>query len=170
MQIIGKDGQEVELKILGYEFPNETRDEWDSNWLRIYLIVKSNLGSWQTVDSSLTTWEFKQLADWFKDLSENKEVEYSDMTFVEPNLAFELIERGEKTKTIQLRFDYESKPKSADSDKDYFINFQFTNDDLAKIATESRNEYDKFPVRPLLQTQSEVSKDKKEKKPWWQLW
>ena len=148
MKFIGKDGQEVELIILGYQFPNDFDNEWDANWLRIYLKVKSNFGNWQTVDSSVTTWEIYKLIQWFHDLSINKRTADPDMTFVEPNLAFELIDKTDESKTIQLRFDLESKPQSADDNKEYFINFQFLNQDLVIISKELSVQYGKFPIRP----------------------
>jgi hypothetical protein len=105
MKFIGNDGQEVELKILGYQFPTNFDNDWDANWLRIYLKVKSKVGHWQTVDPSLTTWEVKRLIQWFADLSLDKEIDFTDMAFVEPNLSFQLLD---KTKDI-----YSSKPAGA---------------------------------------------------------
>jgi hypothetical protein len=147
MQFIGKDGQQVELRILGYQFPTETIDQWDKNWLRIYLNVKTKVGHWQTVDPSLTTWEIQELIGWFNNLSQGKEVEYTEMIFVEPNLSFELLKKSENFSTIQLRFNAESKPQSADEDKEYSVNFQFSNEELETIASDLNNELSKFPVR-----------------------
>lgn len=147
MQFIGKDGQQVELRILGYQFPIGVHDEWDENWLRIYLNVKSDVGFWQTVDPSLTTWEVHKLIEWFNNLSQNSEVEFTEMIFVEPNLSFKLLEKSEDIKTIQIRFNAESKPQSAGEDEEYFVNFQFSNQELSTIAMELNNELLKFPVR-----------------------
>jgi hypothetical protein len=147
MQFIAKDGQQVELRILGYQYPTGADHEWDKNWLRIYVNVKSDVGFWQTVDSSLTTWEVKELFKWFNNLSQNQEVEFTEMIFVEPNLSFKLLGKSESFKTIQIRFDAESKPKSADEDSEYFVNFQFSNQELAAIASGLSEELLKFPVR-----------------------
>lgn len=148
MQFIGKDGQQVELRILGYQFSTGADHEWDENWLRIYLNIKSEVGHWQTVDPSLTTWEVGELINWLNNLSQNKGVEFTNMLFVEPNLSFELLEKSESLKTIQIRFDAESKPQSADESKEYFVNFQFSNEELTTIAGDLNNELLKFPVRP----------------------
>jgi len=149
MKFIGKDGQEVEFKILGYQFPNIVDDEWDANWLRIYLNVKSDFGHWQTVDPSLTTWQVEQLIKFFGDLSQDKEVGDPEMTFTEPNLSFHFIDKTSGTKTILIKFDLESRPPPGDDDKEYFIIFQFSNEDLTNIAGELTIERDKFPVRPF---------------------
>ncbi|WP_449406677.1 WapI family immunity protein [Mucilaginibacter limnophilus] len=38
----------VELKIVNYKFPYiTTPDDWDSDWLNIYLNVKSDCGHWK---------------------------------------------------------------------------------------------------------------------------
>ncbi|MBL7737710.1 MAG: hypothetical protein JNK14_00700 [Chitinophagaceae bacterium] len=169
MKFIGKDGQEVELKILGYQFPTSFDNEWDANWLRIYLNVKSNVGYWQTVDPSLTTWEVDQIIKWFSALSQNQEVEHLEMTFIEPNLSFQFLDKTSDTKTIQIKFNLESRPQPADDDKEYFINFHFFNKDLATIANELSIEHSKFPVRPFSAT-SVAEKVESDKKPWWKFW
>ncbi len=64
----GIDNQIVELRITNYQYPDINFGDWDGNWLLIYLNVKSNVGHWQTIDPSLTTWEVKELIDWFADL------------------------------------------------------------------------------------------------------
>jgi hypothetical protein len=147
MQFIGKDGQLVELRVLGYQFPTGTDHEWDKNWLRIYVNVKSEIGFWQTIDPSLTTWEVHKLIEWFNDLSRNNDVEFAEMLFVEPNLSFEILEKSENLKTIQIKFNAESKLQSVDEDKEYFVVFQFSNQELATIARDLNNELSKFPVR-----------------------
>ena len=170
MQFIGKDGQEVELKILGYQFPFNFDNEWDANWLRIYVKVRSNVGHWQTVDHSLTTWEVQELIRWFSDLSQDKETEFAEMTFVEPNLSFQILDKTADQKTIQVKFDLESKPQSADDDKEYFIVFQFSNYDLARIANDLTVELEKFPIIPFPTTSSNVSVARKREKAWWRFW
>lgn len=147
MQFIGKDGQQVEFRILGYQYPTGANDEWDNNWLRIYINVKSDVGFWQTVDPSLTAWEVRELIEWFNNLSQNRDVEFTEMMFVEPNLSFVLLEKSESLKTIQIRFDAESKPQSADEESEYFVNFRFSNQELATIASDLSKELSKFPVR-----------------------
>ncbi|MFL5742796.1 MAG: hypothetical protein ACJ75B_21435 [Flavisolibacter sp.] len=136
MKFIGKDGQEMELKILGYQFPAHLENEWDANWLRIYLKVRSNVGHWQTVDPSLTTGEVKELIAWFSDLSQGKEVQFSEMRFIEPNLLFQHLDKNKDGKTIQIRFNSESRPITADDDREYFIDFSFSNQELATIASD----------------------------------
>ena len=68
MIIAGINNQMVELKVASYQYPEIKDGDWDSNWLNIYLSVKSELGNWQTVDPSLTTWDVHRLIKWFDHL------------------------------------------------------------------------------------------------------
>ena|SRR5437867_2664518 len=88
----GIDNQTVELRILSYQYPDiNIPGDYDSNWLRIYVKVQSKLGNWQTVDPALTTGEVRELITWFRDLSEGREVQYPELTFTEPCIAFLLM-------------------------------------------------------------------------------
>lgn len=169
MKFTGKDGQQIELKILGYQFPTNFDNEWDANWLRIYLNVKSNVGYWQTVDPSLTTWEVEQLIKWFLTLSQDNEVDHTEITFIEPNLSFQLLDKVSNKRNIQIKFDFESRPQSADDDKEYFVTLQFSTEDLAAIANELTIELNKFPVR-IFPTTSVTATVENDKKPWWKFW
>lgn len=148
MKFIGNDGQELELKIEGYEFPTDFDNQWDANWLRIYLNVKSNVGHWHTIDPSLLTEEVKRLIEWFSDLANDSQVE-NELEFIEPNLSFKLIDRSKGDKTVRIRFDLESRPTSAYDDKDYFIVFHFSTQELLEIANALTLELDQFPFRPF---------------------
>ena len=148
MIFTGIEGQTVELIITNYQFPEENNSDWDGNWLNIYLNVKSNAGHWQTVDPSLTTWEVQELIDWFDKLSKNSRPEYTDMSFTEPNLSFELLsEPGAIEKTIKIKFEMESRPLSATDDIDYYVDIIADNDELKRLSAGLQNELAKFPKR-----------------------
>ncbi len=149
MKFTGKDQQEVELKILGYEFPTLYDNVWDANWLRVYLKIKSNVGDWQTIDASLLNMELKTLIEWLIDLSQNKKVEKNEMSFIEPNLSFKIKSTSQTDKTIQIIFDFESRPLSAKSETEYSITFKFSNNELGTIAKDLIIEYEKFPIRQI---------------------
>jgi hypothetical protein len=148
MIFTGIDNQTVELKITNYQFPEITDGDWDSNWLNVYLNVKSNVGNWQTIDPSLTTWDVQRLIKWFDNLSNNLEPDYTDICFLEPNLSFELMNSYDsETKTIRAKFDLESRPKSAIDDKEYFVDFIADNNELKRIGAELKKELEKYPER-----------------------
>jgi len=139
--------QTVEFKVTNYQYPEIKTGDWDGNWLLIYLKVKSELGNWQTVDPSLTTWEIKRLAKWFKDLSLNQKIEMNPIEFTEPNLCFEKLREDQNTKIIRIRFDLESRPQSAEENKEYFVDFEYTCNELNEVAIELQKELDTFPER-----------------------
>jgi hypothetical protein len=144
----GVDDQTVELRITNYQYPDVIAGDWDGNWLNIYLNVKSNVGHWQTVDPSLTTWEVQNLIDWFRDLSNNKKPEYIDLGFTEPNLSFELINSADSpVKKFRIKFDLESRPQSATDEKEYFVDCIADNIELSKLSAGLALEFEKYPER-----------------------
>jgi len=148
MTFKGINNQLVELKITNYQFPENTDGDWDSNWLTIYLKVKSNVGNWQTIDPSLTTWDVKRLITWFDNLSNNIQPECKDICFLEPNISFELIDIFDsKSKIIKIKFNHESRPQSAKNEKDYFVDFIANNDELKSIVLDLQKELEKYPER-----------------------
>jgi len=144
----GIDNQIVEVKILSYQYPDVTTPgDYDSNWLRIYLKVQSKLGSWQTVDPALTTAEIKELITWFRDLSEGREVQYPELIFTEPCIAFLLKSNAPTEKLIRIDFGAEMKPKSAKEGEEYYVDCAFTNQELADLSLQLENELKPTPPR-----------------------
>lgn len=144
----GVNNQSVELRITNYEFPKITNCEYDSNWLLIYLNVKSDCGNWKTSHPSLLTGDVKRIIRWFNELSENKQTENS-LDFLEPNIAFELLEYGADKKRIKIFFDLESRPQNTDDKKEYFVDCEMNNSTLKKIAADLQKEVEPFPARAI---------------------
>lgn len=148
MIFYGIDNQTVGFQITNYQFPYNTEGDWDSNWLNIYLDVKSKFGNWQTIDASLTTWEVQELIKWFEDLSQNLRPKYTEMNFTEPNLSFELLNNFDALeKRVKIKFDLESRPRTADDTKEYFMEFQVDYYELKRISIELSAELSKYPER-----------------------
>ena len=149
MNFSGIENQSVELKIVNYEFPNNKNgDDYDNNWLNVFIKVDSKVGKWQTVDPSLLTWEVMELITWFSYLSENRKVRYELLEFIEPNLSFELISKYDsEIKIIRIHFKLELRPQSASDDIEYFIDCELNKDDLKQIAADLSKELEKYPER-----------------------
>ncbi len=64
MELHGHDGKELALSIVGYQFPDQAVDPWESNQLLMALRIVSPRGTWEIVDPCLTTWEASRLASW----------------------------------------------------------------------------------------------------------
>ena len=144
----GVDNQSVEFRITNYEFPNITDCEYDSNWLLIYLNVKSKCGNWKTIDPSLLTSDVKRIIKWLNELSMNKTTE-KNLSFLEPNLEFNLIQNQIDLKTVRISFDLESRPKTADDEKEYYVDCELNNTELKKVAEELSQELEPFPERAI---------------------
>ena len=147
MIFYGVDNQIVDFRITNYEFPKITNDEYDDNWLLIYLKVKSKLGNWQTIDPSLLTSEVKELIDWFNTLVQNKHPKYVNLSFIEPNLSFELLENVSDNSKFKIKFNLESKPKSAKEDEEYYVDCIADKQELKRIVEELEKELAKYPPR-----------------------
>ena len=149
----------IELKIASYQYPEIKDGDWDSNWLNIYLNVKSELGHWQTVDPSLTTWDVQRLIKWFEYLSNNLQPEHTDICFLEPYLSFELLNSFDsEPKTIRIKFDLEFRPQSATNDQEYFVDFIADNQELKRIKLDLEKELGNYPERKPAQARGN----------WWQ--
>ena len=146
MIFYGIDNQIVDFRITNYEFL-ESSDEYDKNWLLIYLQVKSKLGNWQTTDPSLLTWEVGELIDWFNTLLQNRQPNYINLNFTEPNLSLELLENVSETAKFRIKFDSESKPQSAKENNEYYVDCLADNLELKRIVNELEKELEKFPQR-----------------------
>jgi hypothetical protein len=148
MTFTGIDNQTVDFRITNYQYPDTIDGGWDSNWLIIFLNVKSKIGNWQAIDPSLTTWEVQELINWFYKLSKSDHTECLNMSFTEPNLSFELLDIQNKSqKKFRIKFALESRPKSAREGKDYFVDCVVDDNELSRLCEDLRAELDKFPER-----------------------
>jgi hypothetical protein len=149
MKFTCEDEQFIELKILGYEFPEITNDEWDSNWLNIFINAKSNDKHWKASHPSITTFEFNELINWFENISNNKSVKNKIIEFTEPNLSFELLnDFNSEMKEINIIFGLELSPiRPVNYKEKYYIKFRVNNEKIKEYVEELKNEVKKYPKR-----------------------
>ena len=69
MLMRGRDGSELRLDVVGYQFPHIEADPWESNSLLMAVRVVSSHGTWEVVDPCLTTWEATHLVRWLAALA-----------------------------------------------------------------------------------------------------
>jgi len=65
MIIHGINGETVEIRSAGYQFPGMDVGEYDANWLMIYLKVNGKERKWDALDPSLETMDLEAIIDWF---------------------------------------------------------------------------------------------------------
>lgn len=135
-----------QFKITDYEFPDTDDRSYDGNWLMIEINVKKDDLKWSRRDPSLLTWDLKEIVKWFYDLSNNKELEWKDLGFTEPNLKFEYERSNNKTKVF-IYFRIELLPDNWDKKNKCFVEFELTNEELYNIGKMFEEELTKFQVR-----------------------
>jgi hypothetical protein len=88
------------------------------------------------------------MIEWFKELSENHKLQDKKLEFTEPNLSFELLNDFESVKKeIRIKFESESRPKSAKDEQEYYVDCLETNAELLRISRDLDQELDKYPER-----------------------
>jgi hypothetical protein len=145
----GINNQSVEFRITNYQFPEITNCEYDSNWLLVYLKVKSDCGNWETVDPSLLVSDLKRTIEWFEKLSNDIETDYDSLVFMEPNLEFELTKKYADKKRIRITFDLESRHPNAKDDEEFYVDCVYNNAELKQIVSELKKEAELYPERAM---------------------
>ena len=116
MLLAGLEGNELELRVVGYQFPFDATDPWDSNWLLVSVRVVSPEGTWEVIDPCLTTWEAKHLVRWLvalaRDPGTTLESVTTPVTFTEPNLSVMARPKPDEPNRVLVRacFELELRP------------------------------------------------------------
>ncbi len=117
----------VDLRILDYQFPDkggqglgEDGDwDWDANWLIVAGHAVTGDGrAWSFREPCLTTREAQRLGAWLSAVADGsvpwsraESLDADDtLDFVEPNLAFSLMERSDRGVAIRIRLSQECAP------------------------------------------------------------
>jgi hypothetical protein len=150
MDIYADSDTSFHLKVLGYEFPDKEHEEWDSNWLRIHMAATLPQGAWSVSQPFLLTFEVERLADWLAAVSTGMQAK-NEIHFVEPNLAFELIETNHGKASLRIHFAMECLPpweqRSEQARADVYADFPLSAIDLHAAAKALRSQLRTFPQR-----------------------
>jgi hypothetical protein len=110
MIFYGIDNQEVEIRIINYEYPptgfgyNNTYHGEYEDFLEIEVRIISNYGNYSHNSSIFMIYELQNLINWLEKLSKNKFIENKYFT-VEDYFAFELLNKyNEKEKRFKILF------------------------------------------------------------------
>jgi hypothetical protein len=151
MLLRGAEGNELQLEIAGYRFPEEERDPWDSNGLLVSVRVLSPEGSWSVLDPCLTTWEAKRLVSWLVHAA-TREPWAAAMTFAEPNLTMLAGPVAGDPNRVQVRasFALELRPPWAHTlvgSDNLTVDLDVRRGDLALAAASLLSDLAEFPQR-----------------------
>ena len=145
MELTNKNNERVKITISGYQFPNVTKGEHDSNWLSIYGEITHQKGSWTFCDPCFLTWEINELSDWIENIGTGVSTE-SELEFIEPVLIF----RRQNQNTLRLFFELGARPnwaKFEGIEEDLWIDFEADELSFRRAANSLRDQLEKYPIR-----------------------
>jgi hypothetical protein len=149
MNLRRKDRQALELRIVGYEFPDAKIERHSSDWLVVRISVSHPRGTWTTEDPCLLTDEAARLAGWLESVGKAEFVE-SEIGFTEPNLEFCLITPA-RGAALRVYFELELRPEWAYARgagaRDLFVEFPVAELDLSAAVRSLRKQLECFPPR-----------------------
>ncbi|MDQ3980874.1 MAG: hypothetical protein M3314_15220 [Actinomycetota bacterium] len=153
MLLRGRQGTELELGIVGYEFPDERFDPWDSNSLLILVRVVSPEGTWEVIDPCLTTWEVDHMVRWLAALAHRADlVAGRPLGLAEPNLTVTSRALPGEPDRVEVRacFALELRPpwvRSVAGAANLCVDLDIDRDDLVTAARQLRADLARFPQR-----------------------
>ncbi len=153
MLLRGRQGTELELGIVGYEFPAERFDPWDSNSLLILARIVSPDGTWEVIDPCLTTWEVDHMVRWLAALAHRADlVAGRPLGLAEPNLTVTSRALPGEPDRVEVRacFALELRPpwvRSVAGAANLCVDLDIDRDDLVTAARQLRADLARFPQR-----------------------
>ena len=148
MKLEGNNGNSFEIEVTNYEFPSETKDHHDSNWLIINVATLFDGYAWKSTGSYLCQFELNELANWI-----SHETREGFLDFIEPNLSFEK-EFNIETNQFSLKIfvQLETSPKENklpfDEDKDsWFLELKCSKIIMDKFSEAIHKQLVDFPLR-----------------------
>jgi len=146
MKLIATNGISFSLYATGYQFPNITEDEHDSNWIYVTINLVGFNQPWTSNDPSLMTWELKSLANWLTSILSSANGE-NEIRFIEPNLVFQLVRRENDRSFIRTSLSLESKPDWWEEDSAFTFDIEVDEQQLQNAIESLHLQLDKFPSR-----------------------
>ena len=147
MQLRGREGNELELSVVGYQAPAQTVDPWESNSLLVALRVVSPRGTWEVIDPCLTTWEAARLASWLAAMAVG--AEGGSRTLAEPNLSVTVTAGGGRL-AVRICFELERRPPWAPTirgGRDLCVDLDVSRAEVVAAAASLRDDVRRFPRR-----------------------
>ena len=146
MRITSAAGDEFQLVIVRYQFPDVHEDRWESNWLIVNGTVAAAGEKWVFTEPCVTTFELADLADWLDELVTNG-TEPSAFEFTEPNLKFTYVP---SRRAVQLTLAHESAPASMselERRAGVTVEFPLSGQQTESFAAEIRQALHEYPIR-----------------------
>ena len=152
MRLRGREGNELALSIVGYQFPDQAVDPWDSNGLLVSVRVVSPQGTWEVVDPCLTTWETSRLASWLAAVAHGRMLGPA-ATLDEPNVSLRAaVDSPGPVARVSLRvcFELENRPPWAPTvagSRNLCVDLDAGRHEIGAAAADLREDLARFPQR-----------------------
>jgi hypothetical protein len=151
MKLFNAAGSALTLTIVGYQFPRETPERYDANWLMVRVSAARAGRAWTFTDPCLLTWEVASLAQWLTEVQSGRSPQPADCSFTEPLLRFQLAAAPNGQPTLRVLFELEGRPPWAYSDsfggEDVVLDFPLAGIDLHAASASLRAQLQRYPVR-----------------------
>ncbi len=149
MKFTNSNGDYLEIKVQGYEFPQlgpDEYDEYDANWLDISIQAKDKKRVWRAVAPCLLTWEAMDLMNFLRVLAEGGKP--IPVYFEEPLMHFLADKFGEDICRINcgLWLDFHPDEQNGAA-KPYYFTFDMPREVLAAEVDSFAFELAKYPRR-----------------------
>lgn len=149
MRLKTKDGESLDLRVTGYQFPQLETELYDSNWLIVEGSLTHQQDVWTFRDPCLLTYEAVELANWIEQIAKGHSSEQS-LRFLEPVLWFEYTEDS-GNRTLKVHLEAESCPTWARSNVggigEFCIEVPSSEESLVEAVGQWRDEIARFPQR-----------------------
>lgn len=151
MKLTGTDGQQFELAILGYEFPESRRKGTENNWLIVQVTVNHpEEGNWAVRDPSLLTHEVQMLIEWLTTINRGESVR-EELEFSEPNLEFRLVSTGPGS-VLRIYLECELRPpwratQCQEVLHDLWVQFPIAEVNIVEAISSLRRQLSRYPTR-----------------------
>ena len=147
MLLRGRDGSELELHVLGYQFPDTVDDPWEANRLLVALRVVAPAGSWEVADPCLTTYEGEEVAGWLAAVGAGAPLRR--LALSEPNVSVRLAAARPGSVTLAFDFELEERPPWGPTSGAHRLGVEVTVGgwEVATAAADLAQELSRFPSR-----------------------
>jgi hypothetical protein len=149
MRFENVQGTQIELTIIGYEYPDKTssvqdsRVSYDANWLIVAVRYQSVDGAWEFTRPCLLTWEIERLVSWLHAVAD-KQDRNPTIEFTEPRVTFEVLAVDAELISLRMECLQAGRPNRKIS---MWADMMVTVKDLHAAAEALRSELARFPIR-----------------------
>lgn len=131
----------IELKIIGYEFPDGT-EYYDVNWLNLKIKVESEKVKYEQISPCILTFEIEDMILGMSTLLKKRKSVYHT-NFMEPYLSMEF-KRRDKIIDVKFRHEIDSDPGFLEM---YETCFSIPKREFGEVLRQLKEEYEKYPKR-----------------------